>query len=130
MFCFIAQSRKVWNEVVCQTEKVVSHHYLVRQGLGSLFAAVCEGDSSAWNSESGFSREVSLWGASQPGSYAGGSLPEPERARFGTTPASSCLSALTEEPIFLKESDKLWPFSPVVETSAVLEGKELLDVGR
>lgn len=117
------QSRKAWNKIVRQTKGVMTHHRLVRRGLGSLSAVICnlEG-SSAWDSEPGFSREDSPWGASQPGLYAGGSLPESERARPGTTPASSCLSALTRELEFL-----------LVEASALLEGdvnEKLFNVGR
>lgn len=72
-----------------------------------------------------------MGGASQPGLYAGGSLPESERAKLGTTPASSCLSALMEEPGFPRRFDELWAFSLVVEASAPMEGnveEKLLDV--
>lgn len=65
--------------------------------------------------------------------YAGGSLPESERARLGTTPASSCLSALTEELGFPRRFDELWPFSLVVKASALMEGDvegKLLGVDR
>lgn len=98
--------QKAWNEAVRQTEGVVTHHRLMRRP-GLLSVVICKEDSPGWNSEPEFSGKDTLGGASQPGLYAGGSLPESERARFGTAPASSCLSALAEELGFPRRFDEL-----------------------
>lgn len=47
MCALITQSPKAWNEVVRQTESVITHHRLVRRGLGPLSAVICKEDSSA-----------------------------------------------------------------------------------
>jgi hypothetical protein len=47
MCVLITQSQEAWNEVVRQIESVITHHRLVRRGLGPLSAVTCKEDSSA-----------------------------------------------------------------------------------